>query len=425
MKIGLLAFGTQGDVQPYIALGAALARAGHSVRLVTHQAYEQAVAARSLEFAPVQGNVQEVMESPELRELLKKGNFLKINAFTSKLIQEVSVEWLRVGLEAMQDRQLLMAGIGGLHPARALSQKLQIPLIEAHVVPFTPTRQFPAPLFPAGVERLGGAANYASHVLFQQVMWQGYRAADGQARREVLGLPAAPLLGSRAWTGKVTTPVLYGISPSVLPRPADWPAHVHLTGYWLLDHPQDFQPLPELQAFLEAGPTPIYLGFGSMGNPNPEQTTELVLNALNQSGERAVLLKGWGGIIHGAPPENVYLSGAIPHSWLFPRMAAVVHHGGAGTTAAGLRAGVPGVIVPFFGDQPFWGRTAQNLGVAPPPLPRKTLTAERLAQAIHTATSDQTMRHQAAKLGAAISSENGLEKAVRIVETFGQQSGML
>jgi UDP:flavonoid glycosyltransferase YjiC (YdhE family) len=160
MKVGMLAFGTQGDVQPYLALGAALVRAGHDVKLVTHHGYAITGRELGIDVTEVQGNVQEAMQSPELRELLRRGNFLKINAYTSRLIQEYSVGWLRTALAALHDRDLLACGIGGLHQARALSEHLRIPVIEAHVVPFTPTREFPAPLVPAWLGRLGGGVSH-------------------------------------------------------------------------------------------------------------------------------------------------------------------------------------------------------------------------------------------------------------------------
>ena len=423
MKVGMLAFGTQGDVQPYLALGAALVRAGHDVKLVTHHGYAITGRELGIDVTEVQGNVQEAMQSPELRELLRRGNFLKINAYTSRLIQEYSVGWLRTALAALHDRDLLACGIGGLHQARALSEHLRIPVIEAHVVPFTPTREFPAPLVPAWLGRLGGGVNLLTHHAFRQAMWQGYRRADAVARHAVLNLPPAPLTGSTGWNGRVTPPVLCGISPRVLRRPGDWPAHVHLTGFWTLDHAPDYQPPGALQAFLDEGPPPVSIGFGSMGNTDPAQTAELVLTALRRTGQRAVLLSGWGGILNGGAPEGAFVSGPVPHTWLFPRMAGVIHHGGAGTTAAGLRAGVPGAVVPFFGDQPYWGRRVHELGVGPAPAPRRTLTADRLSRIIEAVTSDEQLRRNAAQLGQHLRQEDGPAQAVRAVEQFGRALG--
>ena len=427
MNVAIISMGSQGDVQPYLALGAALRGAGHAVRLVTHENFGAAARANDLDFWPVRGNVQEVAQSPEMRDLLEKGNFLKINQYTAKLARTLAVDWAQNALKATKDVQLLIAGIGGLFLAHALSEKLGVPLIESYVVPFTPTREFPHPLVPTNAPKLVGLANRLTYHAVQQVMWQSSRAGDRLARRQILGLPAAPFFGPRRrnkWKEWPEPPVLYGVSSSVIPKPADWDAHVHVTGYWFLEPQTNWQPPASLQDFLQTGSPPVYIGFGSMSNRDPEETTDLVLEALKRTGQRAVLLKGWSGLTHEAPPDNVYLSGAVPHSWLFSRTAAVIHHGGAGTTAAGLRAGVPSVIIPFFGDQPFWGRRVKELGVGPAPMPRKTLTAEGLAQAIQTAVTDGEMRRKAARLGAAIREENGLQNAVSIIEAYGKRANL-
>jgi sterol 3beta-glucosyltransferase len=169
-------------------------------------------------------------------------------------------------------------------------------------------------------------------------------------------------------------------------------------------------------AFLQNGSKPIYIGFGSMGSRKPEETADLVLRALAQTQQRAILLSGWGGLSRSNLPDSVFMVNSIPHAWLFPRMAAVVHHGGAGTTAASLRAGVPSIVIPFFGDQPFWGQRVAALGVGPTPIPRQKLTSEKLAKAIEQALTDQTMRQRAANLGAQIRAEDGIANAVAAVQ---------
>jgi UDP:flavonoid glycosyltransferase YjiC (YdhE family) len=165
----------------------------------------------------------------------------------------------------------------------------------------------------------------------------------------------------------------------------------------------------------------VYIGFGSMSNRDPRRTATIVLEALQQTRQRAVLFAGWGGLQQDELPDSVFMSGPVPHAWLFPHMAAVVHHGGAGTTAAGLTAGVPSVVIPFFGDQPYWGRCVHDLGVGPDPIPRKSLTAQRLAEAIRQAVSDEGMRQRAAELGARLQAEDGIGRAVDILDRLGQK----
>ena len=420
MNIGIIALGTQGDVQPYLALGRSLAGAGYHVRMVVPQGYPDPGTPR-LELRPVAGDARSVMDSPEFRILLEEGNFLKIQRHTSAHARRVAPDWARTALDACRDMDVLLAGLGGLNLARTLAEALDVPVIEAHVVPLTSTSEFPGPLLPPGAPRLGGTFNRLTYALIRQVMWQGGRPGDGDVRREVLKLPPAPYFGPRT---RHPAPTLYGISPSVLPRPADWPAEVHLTGYWFLDPAEDWTPAPALSAFLEAGPRPVYIGFGSMGSSDPAATTDLVLEALSRSGQRAVLLQGWGGLTHSELPETVFLSGPAPHTWLLPQMAATVHHGGAGTTAAALRAGVPSTVVPYFGDQPYWGGRVQALGVGPAPLPRRTLSVDGLTQALDIMSGDQGMQERAERLGAAIRLECGLERATELIQAYGARLGV-
>jgi sterol 3beta-glucosyltransferase len=213
--------------------------------------------------------------------------------------------------------------------------------------------------------------------------------------------------------------MLHSFSPILFSRPPDWGEDIHITGYWFLDHPPDWQPPAGLVDFLKSGPPPVYVGFGSLPHRNPQQTAQIVLEALQQSEQRGVIATGWGGL-NGSdlshPPGDVFMLESIPHDWLFPRMAAVVHHGGSGTTGAGLRAGVPSVIVPHTGDQPLWAQRVAELGVGPRPIPRRQLTAKRLAAAIARAVTDKDMRARAAALGERIRAEDGIAHAMEVIE---------
>jgi sterol 3beta-glucosyltransferase len=183
-----------------------------------------------------------------------------------------------------------------------------------------------------------------------------------------------------------------------------------------LDEVAGWEPPKDLMDYLRAGPPPVYIGFGSMVNSSPEKTTDLVLQALARSGQRGVLSSGWGGLIKSSLPETVFMTGSIPFSWLFPKLAAVVHHGGAGTTSMGLWAGVPSIVIPFMGDQPFWGQRVYELGVGPKPIPRQRLTVNLLAESIHCAVTDKAIQERATSLGERIRAENGVAQAVAIIE---------
>jgi sterol 3beta-glucosyltransferase len=207
-------------------------------------------------------------------------------------------------------------------------------------------------------------------------------------------------------------PQLYGFSSHVLPIPADWPDSVTATGYWFLDQPTTWQPDPLLKQFLADGPAPVYFGFGSMANNDSARATATIVEAIRRADVRAVLATGVGGLTLDTPTPNVFLLKEAPHDWLFPQMAAIVHHGGAGTTGAAFRAGKPQLICPFFGDQPFWGRRVAALGVGPQPIKQKNLTTDQLTEALITLTVDQTLRERADALGAAIRAEDGVAGAV-------------
>jgi sterol 3beta-glucosyltransferase len=411
MRIAIIAPGSRGDVQPYIALGKGLQNAGHYIRLVSHSNFESLVTSYGLEFWSFGNDVKDAVETPEMRELTEKGNFLLLLAKMAKEAQREALHFAEGGLLAAQGMDVGLSGIGGLFIGTAIAEKLDIPLVQAYVFPFTPTREFSSVLTP----KLPSFFNRFSHHLARQLMWQGFRSADAIARRKVLNTPASPLLGPYDSKSIHNMPILYGFSPLVIPAPSDWNGNNHITGYWFVDESENWQPPTALLDFLQSGSPPVYIGFGSMSNRNPEQTADLVIQALELTNQRAILLSGWGGLQKANTPDSIFMIDSIPHSWLFPRVSAVVHHGGASTTAAGLKAGVPAVIIPFFGDQPFWGQRVADLGVGSKPIPRKKLTAERLANAIQEVVTNKDMRQRAAKLGKQIQTENGIESAVTII----------
>ncbi len=416
MRIAIIAPGSRGDVQPYIALGKGLKGAGHIVRLVTHEDFEELVNSHGVEFWPVKGKVQTIAQSQEMRARLATGNFLAVMSQMAKEAQRGARVLAEGGLAACQGMELVLAGIGGLFVGLALAEKLGLALLQAYYIPFTPTRAYPSFLLPRLPSWRGGSLNRLSYHLARQILWQGFRSADKLARREVLDLPPAPFWGPYHADRVHDLPILYGFSPSVIPKAPDWEDDVHVTGYWFLDPAADWTPRAALMEFLQAGPPPVYVGFGSMSNRNPEETTNLVLQALTRSKQRGIMLSGWGGLHKAELPDTVFMLDSAPFSWLFPRVAAVVHHGGAGTTSAGLRAGVPSVVIPFFGDQPYWGQRVAELGVGTEPIPQRKLTVERLVQAIHQAVTDPAMRQRAAELGSKIQAEDGVARAVAVIE---------
>jgi UDP:flavonoid glycosyltransferase YjiC (YdhE family) len=298
----------------------------------------------------------------------------------------------------------------------AVSQ-LGLPAALSYVIPFAPTRAFPSFLLGPLRFSLGAGYNQLTHTLMHRVLWSGMGGPLTNRWRRKTGLrPWRSYDEQRAYAQQLGIPALYGFSQHVIPKPADWDERQHITGYWFLESPPGWQPPDALVRFLESGPPPVYVGFGSMSDENPERQTRLALRALELTGQRGVLLTGWGGITRLSVPPSIFFVDNVPHAWLFPRMAAVMHHGGAGTTGAGLRAGVPSIITPLAGDQVAWAERVTKLGVGPRAPGLNHLPAEKLAQAIRTAVSDSAMRARAAALGEKIRAEDGLARAVEIIE---------
>lgn len=419
--ISLVASGSRGDVQPYVALGQGLRGAGHDVRLLTSEGFESLVSGAGLAFHSTGPNIEERLRSEEWRAVTERGNFLTILArMRAELEREATGLARRLpGLLAGSD--LIVAGTSAIAGLLPIAGQLGVPVVQAYLFPFSPTRTFPSPLVP-GLP-FGRVLNRLSFHAMRQLFWQSTRVADVAVRRE-LGLGKSSLRGPFRALDRSSTPVLYGYSPLVLPRPDDWPGNVHVTGYWTLEAPDDWSPPDDLLAFLDAGEPPVYIGFGSMGSRDPQAAGRIALEALARSGQRGILATGWGGLRADEIPAHVHLIGAVPHDWLFPRMAAVVHHGGAGTTAAGLRSGAPSIVVPFMGDQEFWGRRVAALGAGPMPIPRRQLDAKRLAGAIAQAVTDNAMRDRAADLGRRLRDEDGVAAAVARIDRFiGQATG--
>ncbi|KAA2242253.1 glycosyltransferase [Salinarimonas soli] len=408
MQISIQTLGTRGDVQPYLALGLGLARAGHDVVLAAPARFEAFVMGHGLAFAPLPDDLLDLMDAPEGRAAMAG----RVNPLAmTRLVRRI-----RPMMRGLFEAQWAAAGGAEAilyHPkavaSTAIAERLRIPALLGFPLPgMTPTRAFPSPMLPFADL---GPLNALSHRLFLRYGDRLFAKPLARFREEVLGLsgPAGP--------GAVPVARLYGVSPVVVPRPGDWDADSHLTGYWFLDEAPGWRPDPALAAFLEAGPALVYVGFGSIPSLDPAATTALVIEALARAGLRGVLATGWGGLAQ-ADAAHVHMLDAAPHAGLFPLMAAVVHHGGAGTTAAGLRAGRPSLILPFFGDQPFWGRQVARLGAGPAPIPQAGLTVENLARALGEVARDPGMARRAGAIGVRVRAEDGVGRAVALIERY-------
>lgn len=402
MHITILALGSRGDVQPYATLGNGLKSAGHQVRFITFESFAALVAENKLDFHPIQGNAQALVANGGADML---GLVRSFASLAEGYARDLSAPQL--GETDLIINQL-PAGLYGFD----LAEKYGVPMAQAAVIPLARTKTFPLMGFPK--LPLPGY-NKATYYLGEQMAWQMFRAVINRWRKQTLHLSPLPIAGYFGQLGTRQIPIVNGFSQHVVPRPADWSEHIHMTGYWF---PEDkhWEPPSDLTAFIKAGSPPVFIGFGSMPIKDPQQTTNIIFEALKQSGQRGILHMGWGGLGNQSLPNTVFKIDYAPYSWLFPRMAMVIHHGGSGTTAFGLRSGIPSCVVSFVFDQFYWGERIAQLGVGPKPIRYKDLTVERLRKAICLGVSDSQMRQKAAELGQKIQAENGINNALTLFE---------
>ncbi|GHB32095.1 glycosyltransferase [Streptomyces chryseus] len=390
MRILIITAGSRGDVAPFTGLGRRLLDTGHQVAVAAHPSFAALVDGCGLDYRPVPGDPQGLVRdwsraaSPEEARALTR-------AYADGLADGVA-EAVAGGAD------LLLTAFGPAPLSRTAGEALGVPVIGTYLAPAFATGQFPLP----NARNTDGPGPEGNLAAGREVLRraEGVFAGATTRLRARLGLPAD------ASSAPVDIrPVFHGFSPLVVPRPEDWPSGVEVAGYWWPARPDGWQPPAELVDFLQAGPHPVFIGFGSMAAGQGERLSELVTAAVERAGVRAVVQAGWAEL--SGCGDDVLAIGDVPHDWLFPRTAAVVHHAGAGTTAAGLRAGVPALPVPVMADQPFWASRLYQLGVAPRPLPFPDLTAEALGDAITACLSEPAHRRRAAELARGIAAEDG------------------
>jgi sterol 3beta-glucosyltransferase len=415
MHITIIAVGSLGDVQPYVALGLGLKSAGHHVQIATHSNFREFVENQGLGFAEVEGNPRQWLDTETGLDWIESGvGLLGFYRGLKKFMAPVLETLLPTSFTACQDTDLILyssLAFSGPH----IGEKLRRPSFPVMLQPVYPTGQFPSVLVYSR-KKTGPLYNRLTHFITDQILHHSSRAGINRWRQAALQLPPSPFLGNFRAQRQRRIPQFLGYSQCVLPRPPDWGDHVHVTGYWFMNHAQDWQPPADLLNFLQAGSPPVCIGFGSMPIRQPEVLARTVARALELSGRRGILLGGWGKLGAAGLPRTILQVNSLPHDWLFPRVAAVVHHGGAGTTAAAFRAGVPAIVTPFFADQFFWAERVVALGVGPEYIPCRQITADQLAAAIALATSDPAIKTRAHELSQKIAGENGVEKTVITLE---------
>lgn len=426
------------------------------MRLATHPVFQKFVTENGLEFFSIGGDPAELMafmvKNPGLMpgfDTVRSGDVGKRRKEISTMIQgcwrscieagdgtgveatgETYEDWMgtdfrQSGRQTVEPNQqpFVADAIIANPPSFAhihCAEKLGCPLHMMFTMPYSPTQAFPHPLANIQSSNADKAmTNYLSYTLVEMMTWQGLGDMINRFRQKTLGLEPLSLLYAPGLLGRLRIPETYCWSPALIPKPRDWGNHISISGFYFLNLSSNFTPDDDLKAFLDAGPPPVYIGFGSIVVDDPDAMTKTILEAVKKTGHRALVSKGWGGM--GADelgvPEGVFMLGNCPHDWLFKRVSCVVHHGGAGTTAAGISAGRPTVVVPFFGDQPWWAQMIARAGAGPEPIPHKSLTAENLAEAILKALEPASLE-RAQELADKIANETGTETGASSFHQF-------
>ena len=438
LNIVIMVIGSRGDIQPFLKIGKILKQEyGHRVRIASHPTFRDFVQDADLEFFSVGGDPSELMafmvKNPGLipnMQTVREGEISRRRASMAEMfegfwracINTSDNENDKENLKLMGEKEPFIAdAIIANPPSMAhvhIAEKLGIPLHMTFTFPWSPTTQFPHPLANIKMKKSNVDENYVnfmSYSLVELLTWQGLGDIVNRFRENTLRLEPVSSLWAPGALYRMKVPYTYLWSPSLVPKPRDWGPEIDVAGFVFLDLASKFQPSKELNDFLEDGEPPVYIGFGSIVVDDPDKFTKMIFKAVEMAGVRALVNKGWGGFgaNNANTPKNIFMLGNTPHDWLFPRVKAVVHHGGAGTTAIGLKCGKPTMIVPFFGDQPFWGAmVAEAKAGAHECIPYKKLTAERFAEGIKQCLTAEAQKN-VQKIADSIAKEgDGAENAV-------------
>jgi UDP:flavonoid glycosyltransferase YjiC (YdhE family) len=404
MKLIVATYGTEGDARPFAALCRGLMDAGHEARLLADAATLGSADTLGVPTTALAGDIRGTLSRDQAvaGAVARGGGFTDTARALAKIANDNTEAWLRTIIEAGESCDaIVVAGLAAFVGFSA-AEYLGARAIGAGMIPITPTAAFPSPFLPP--HRVPRLLNRVSHRFVNGMLWRSFRDKTNAARA-LFKLPPR----NTVWTEQ---PMIYGVSPHLLPPPPDWPSNVHLCGQWLAPN-ANWMPPPPLAKFLSDGEAPLYVGFGSMTGFDNARLLDALIRALD--GRRALFYPGWSGIGPKVLPDNVLVIGETPHDWLFPRVSAVLHHGGSGTSHSAARAGVPSIVTPLAGDQFFWAECLRKAGVAPAPVDARRSSAKAFAYALD-ATAAAPMRKGARILGEIMRAENGITDAKRTLE---------
>ena len=421
MRVLIATIGTRGDVQPYVALAVGLKSAGHQVTICTCPQFREFITEYGIGFASLEDGLLKLLESDTGRAFFEDLNgVFGVLRTIPKVLKQVGPIHRRMVDDCWAAVESHNPDVIIYHPKMfcvpAFAAVRKIPAILAMLCPLH-VATGDSPMFGWSMGRFYNRSTYR---LVHQLTTLGTRSYLRKWRSEFDKDGLSKKSSSTHISAGKPIPVMHAHSQFVCPRPTDWPEYASVSGYWFL--PQEtlngsvWEPSNELSKFLEAGQPPVYFGFGSMAGTDPSRLSQIILAAVEKAGVRAIISTGWGGIVNVKNSTAIYVLESAPHEWLFPQMAAVVHHGGAGTTAAGLRAACPTIICPYGLDQPFWGRRVAELGAGVAPISQKKLTDLILADAIKRVTSGASYRASATKVAELIKAEDGIANAIKTIE---------
>lgn len=423
LSVVILAVGTRGDVQPFLPVAQRLQEAGHRVRLASHEEFRDLVTSAGIEFFPLAADPRELIaymvrtggrilptKLEQIRDDVPRKREMIAEILESTWQACIARDPETPGAPSFRAEAIIANPpcFGHIHVAEAL----HVPLHMVFTMPWTPTTAFPHPLANLGAGEHRPVENWLSFLTIDFLTWAGSADLVNRFREKSLGLE--PILlgeGGASLVHDNEVPTTYIWSPSFVPKPPDWGEAIEVAGFAFLDQASSYEPPGELTDFLEEGDAPFYIGFGSCVIEDPAAMTAMLVDAVRQAGVRAILSRGWAGLGEGVDDPAILVVGDLPHDWLFPHLAGLCHHGGAGTVAAGLRAGLPTIVVPFFGDQYFWGDAVARAGAGPAPIPGSQMDAEALAAALAFCAQAET-RARAQEIASGIRAEDGAGNVV-------------
>ncbi|MCB0502698.1 MAG: glycosyltransferase family 1 protein [Bacteroidetes bacterium] len=421
-KITILTIGTSGDVHPFIALGIGLKKAGFEVKIATNADFKSLVEDHGLKFSEIVGNVGASMKTEQVKKSIDEGG--KSREFFNSLIDEAAPLFEQALMEfksACEDAEIVVSSALTLHVANYLTDYFDVPLIFCSVNPAGPTAEFHHILAdpPIGPKVMHSAYNKTTHKILTQIIWRYVKAelepAWNKLMPEVKFSQLDPL--EKAFQKKLPL-ILMAYSPAILPKPKDWSVLQHVTGYWWLPSLEKYAPEPSLVDFVNEGEPPVYAGFGSMANEKDNMLSKIVIPAIKSLGQRAVILDDGSDLSEFQNDKDLYFIKRTDLNWLFPKMKAVAHHGGVGTTGISIQAGTPTLIVSFIPDQRFWGWQLSQIGAMPKPIPKKSITYQNFHDSLEELLKNESYKTKTLELSVEMKKEKGVDTAVETIINY-------